>query len=81
MTQRDRFGRLIPTGECWCGCSQATGAGNFFAPGHDKFAEAAVINLTYGSVAEFLVSEGFGPGQRNAREELEEWKRRGGRTR
>ena len=50
-TIRDRAGRLLPTGDCWCGCGAETTAGNFFAPGHDKFAEAAVINLRYGSVA------------------------------
>jgi len=78
---RDRSGRLIPTGECWCGCETPTAAGNFFAPGHDKYAESAVINLKFGSVAEFLVDHGFGPGGRNARVELEEWRRRGGQTR
>jgi hypothetical protein len=49
--------------------------------GHDKFAEAAVINLKYNSVAEFLLDHGFGPGGRSARAELDEWRARGGRTR
>jgi hypothetical protein len=32
--------------------------GSFFAPGHDKLVEAAVIVTTYGGVPEFLVSHG-----------------------
>src|SRR5690242_13193323 len=82
---RDRSGRLIPTGECWCGCGQDTSPGNFWRPGHDKVAESAVINLQYGTtrnaVAEFLVANGFGPGGRNARAEFDEWRKRGGGTR
>ena len=78
---RDRAGRLIPTGECWCGCEEVTTPGNYFSSGHDKFAEAAVINLEYGSVAELLIRHGFGPGGRNARAELTEWRAGGGRTR
>ena len=82
---RDKLGRLIPTGECWCGCEEDTTPGNFWRPGHDKFAESAVINLKYGStknaVAEFLVDSGFGPGGRNARREMQEWRTNGGATR
>jgi len=68
-------------GDCWCGCEDATTPGNFFSPGHDKVAESAVINLKYGSVAEFLVEHGFGPGGKTPRLELDEWRRRGGHTR
>jgi hypothetical protein len=64
---RDQQGRLLPTGTCWCGCRSNTAAGSFWAPGHDKFAEAAVITLKHGSVAEFLIAEGFGPDGRNVR--------------
>ncbi|AUG80511.1 hypothetical protein CFP65_5829 [Kitasatospora sp. MMS16-BH015] len=32
-----------PTGACWCGCGAALGAGSFFAQGHDKVAEAALL--------------------------------------
>lgn len=82
---RDRSGRLIPTGECWCGCGAETTPGNFWQPGHDKKAESAVITLKYGStknaVAEFLLDNGFGPGGRNASVEIEEWRNRGGTTR
>ena len=31
--------RVLPTGECWCGCGVEVGLGSFFAPGHDKVAE------------------------------------------
>ena len=58
--------RLLPTGECWCGCGEETTIGAFFRPGHDKKAEAAVIKVKYGTVADFLDREGFGPGGRNA---------------
>ena len=69
---RDRAGRLLPTGDCWCGCGQETTAGNFFASGHDKVAESAVIRLTYGTVAEFIVAHGYGPFGRNPRLAVEE---------
>ena len=78
---RDREGKLLPTGTCWCGCGQGATEGNFWIPGHDRFAESAVIKLRYGSVAELLVEHGFGPGGRNTRTEMEEWRKSGGRTR
>lgn len=54
--------RLIPTGTCWCGCEKEVGLGKFFAPGHDKVAEAALIAIKYGSsVPEFLHTHGYGP--------------------
>jgi hypothetical protein len=47
--------RLIPTGTCWCSCEREVGLGKFFAAGHDKAAEAALIALKYeGSVPHFL---------------------------
>ncbi|GHB55311.1 hypothetical protein GCM10010331_48920 [Streptomyces xanthochromogenes] len=59
MTNRPR---LIPTGNCWCGCQREVGLGKFFAPGHDKTAEAALIALRYeGSVPHFLHAHGYGP--------------------
>jgi hypothetical protein len=70
--------RLIPTGLCWCGCGAEISLGSFFAPGHDKAAEAAVILMHYGGVAEFLVAHGFGPEGRNPRRELERWRARAG---
>ena len=63
--------RLIPTGDCWCGCGQEAVLGKFFRSGHDKVAEAAVIRLEYGNVPQFLVDHGFGPGGRNPRVESE----------
>ena len=73
MTSKDvarRGRRLIPTGDCWCGCGQETELGKFFRSGHDKVAEAAVIQVEYGTVAGFLSRHGYGPGGRNPRHEL-----------
>ncbi len=57
-----------PTGTCWCGCGEDTGSRRFFAPGHDRRAEAALIRLEYGSVAGFLEEHGYGPGGKNLME-------------
>ncbi|MFH8574315.1 hypothetical protein [Streptomyces sp. NPDC017993] len=58
----DKKPRLIPTGNCWCGCGKEVGLGKFFAAGHDKAAESALIALKYGgSVPEFLHAHGYGP--------------------
>ncbi|MET8746316.1 hypothetical protein ACFU98_29365 [Streptomyces sp. NPDC057575] len=54
--------RLIPTGKCFCGCGTDVSLGSFFARGHDKVAEAALIAVEYGgSVAQMLHAKGFGP--------------------
>ena len=54
--------RLLPTGTCWCGCGIETAIGSFFARGHDKIAEAALLAARYeSSVAQFLHHHGFGP--------------------
>lgn len=54
--------RLIPTGTCWCGCGIETGIGSFFAKGHDKVAEAALLAVQYGgAVAQLLHHHGYGP--------------------
>ncbi|MFD5656545.1 hypothetical protein [Streptomyces hirsutus] len=54
---------LTPTGTCWCGCAKKVGAGSFFAQGHDKVAEAALLAAEYGSsVAQLLHAHGYGPG-------------------
>ncbi|MCZ4120281.1 hypothetical protein [Streptomyces sp. H39-S7] len=56
--------RLIPTGTCWCGCGAETGVGAFFARGHDKVAEAALLAAEYGSsVPQMLHKHGYGPGR------------------
>jgi hypothetical protein len=82
MAQTDKRGRLLPTGECWCGCEKDTKEpGNFFLPGHDKVAESAVINIEYGGVAQFLVRHGYGPGEKNPRMELAAWRADGGTVR
>ncbi|MET9759150.1 hypothetical protein ABZ016_08855 [Streptomyces sp. NPDC006372] len=54
---------LTPIGTCWCGCARKVGPGSFFAPGHDKVAEAALLAVEYGSsVAQLLHAHGYGPG-------------------
>lgn len=73
--------RLLPTGECWCGCGAETPIGSFFAAGHDKVAESAVILTQYGGVPQFLVAHGFGPGGKKARMELEQWRVDGKKSR
>lgn len=56
--------RLLPTGFCWCGCGTETGIGSFFARGHDKIAEAALIAAEYGgTVPSFLAAHKYGPGR------------------
>lgn len=57
-----------PTGECWCGCGSETKPGGFFLTGHDKTAESAVIGAEYGSVAQFILEHGYGPGGKNPRQ-------------
>jgi hypothetical protein len=69
----------LPTGECWCGCGTETSLGAFFASGHDKRAESAVIKIMYEDVPNFLVKHHFGPGERNASAELAEYQKNGGK--
>ena len=73
--------RLLPTGECWCGCGAETAIGSFFLPGHDKTAESAVIAVEYGGVPEFLNRHGYGPGGKNAIHQVAEWRAKGNRVR
>ena len=52
--------RLLPTGACWCGCGEEVTLGAFFARGHDKVAEAALLATRYeGSVAQLLRGHGY----------------------
>ena len=54
--------RLLPNGFCWCGCGKEIGLGKFFAQGHDKVAEAALMAAEYdASVPRLLVEHGYGP--------------------
>lgn len=72
--------RLLPTGVCWCGCGREVPRGSFFAQGHDKIAEAAVILDEYGSVADFLSAHGYGPSGKNPRRTLEALRKRRARA-
>jgi hypothetical protein len=60
--------RPFPTGECYCGCGTPTPTRSMFVPGHDRLAESRVIRAEYGSVADFLVAHGYGPGGKSARD-------------
>ena len=71
--------RLLPTGECWCGCGAETAIGSFFLSGHDKTAESAVISVEYGGVPKFLVRHGYGPEGKNPKDEVARWRSRGKR--
>ena len=56
--------RLLPTGNCWCGCGDNAAIGSFFARGHDKVAEAALLATKYGgSVPQLLHKHDYGPGR------------------
>ena len=53
--------RVIPNGYCFCGCGGETKVVNFL-PGHDKKAEAAVLELHYGgTVLGLLQHHNYGP--------------------
>ena len=55
--------QVQPRGICYCGCGKSVGHGKFFAPGHDKTAEAAFLAIHHnGSVAQMLHAHGYGPG-------------------
>ena len=69
---------LQPDGTCWCGCGGDAARGSFFQAGHDKRAEAAVVKTRYGTIPDFLVAHGFGPGGKNPSLELERYQRTGG---
>ena len=61
MAKNDK--RLLPTGECWCGCGEEAKVGSFFLAGHDKKAESLVVEIEFeGSVARLLDWYGFAPG-------------------
>jgi hypothetical protein len=68
--------RLLPAGECWCGCDEETLPGSFFRPGHDRSAESMLIQMKFGGVAEFLDHHGYGPRLRNLRRDYEGWLRK-----
>jgi hypothetical protein len=70
--------RLMPTGTCWCGCGKVTAVGAYFKPGHDKIADAHVIEMKYGAVPDFLVHHGFGgrPGDLNLDKTYKSWRER-----
>jgi hypothetical protein len=70
----DDMTKLIPTGTCWCGCGESTASDAFFAAGHDRRAEAAIVKVVYGSVPDLLVAHGYGPGGKNASQALDAYR-------
>ena len=47
--------RLMPTGECWCGCGKEPAyLSSFFVPGHERKAVMDIVMAKYGSTAEFV---------------------------
>ncbi len=62
--------RTLPNGTCFCGCGGETSLGKFFLPGHDRWAEAALVKNLYGSVVGLLEHHGYGPGGKNLRREM-----------
>ena len=50
-----------PNGKCWCGCNGTTKPGRFFLPYHDRKAEAALVKVEYGDIANMLAAHGYGP--------------------
>jgi hypothetical protein len=71
------------TGKCYCGCGKDTSRHFREGEGHDGQALSMLNFLKYGTtnVAEILQAEGFGPNNRNLRQEAEAagWKSREGR--
>lgn len=54
--------RLVPTGDCFCGCGAEVGIGRWFVPGHDITAAGALRAVEGGlSLPQRLVEAGFGP--------------------
>lgn len=60
------------TGKCWCGCGRKTKA--HFVSGHDRKAEAALLDIVYGKgrTVEKLAMLGYSPKNsvRKARDRL-----------
>ena len=54
--------RLVPTGDCFCGCGGEAGIGRWFVLGHDITAAGALRAVEGGlSLPQRLVEAGFGP--------------------
>ena len=65
--------RIMPTGECFCGCGATTSIGSYFLQGHDRRAESKVREMEYGPVVYFLAHHGYGPGGKNVQDTYEAW--------
>lgn len=56
---------------CWCGCGEKTTGS--WAPGHDHWAEAKLIEMEYGDIRAFLERHGYSPDGKNLRQAVMEW--------
>ncbi|MFE0373933.1 hypothetical protein [Streptomyces tendae] len=64
--------RLLPTGDCFCGCGGEAGIGRWFMLGHDITAAGALRAVEGGlSLPQRLVEAGFGPERSVVREAVE----------
>jgi hypothetical protein len=70
MKQRT-WERVLPMGECWCGCGTEVSARSFFSAGHDRRAESMLAALEYGSLADMLAAHGYGPGRKSLHHEYQ----------
>ena len=50
-----------PTGLCWCSYGGTTKPGRVFLPFDDRKAEAALVKVQYGNIANMLAAHGYGP--------------------
>ncbi|MFF9436685.1 hypothetical protein ACF1BP_23465 [Streptomyces sp. NPDC014735] len=64
--------RLLPTGDCFCGCGGEAGIGRWFVFGHDITAAGALRAVEGGlSLPQRLVEAGFGPERSVVQEAVE----------
>lgn len=61
MTDSRKPRRLLPTGDCFCGCGGEAGIGRWFVQGHDITAAAALRAVEGTSLPQRLVAAGYGP--------------------
>lgn len=66
--------RIMPTGECFCGCNNVTSIGSYFVAGHDRKAEAWLTEMRHKNSVGRLVKLGYGPGGKNLFRTYKEWK-------
>ncbi|TLQ39190.1 hypothetical protein [Streptomyces marianii] len=71
MTE-SRRPRLVPTGNCFCGCGGEAEIGRWFVAGHDITAAAALRAVQGESLPQRLVRAGYGPDRSVVQEAVEQ---------